>query len=64
MIDGWIAGRAALRAHDKKLIWLVHSLIFHPEHLTSLFHIASFARFWCGPYDGTGKLKPRPERRQ
>ena len=57
MIDGWIAGRAALRAHDKKLIWLVHSLIFHPEHLSSLFHVATFARFWCGPYRDIEGLK-------
>ena len=59
MIDGWIAGRAALRAHNKKLIWLVHSLMFHREHLSSLFHVATFARFWCGPYTDSVPLKPR-----
>ena len=59
MIAGWIAGRAKLRASDKKAIWLVHSLMFHPEHLSSLFHIATFARFWCGPYRDHLGLKPR-----
>ena len=58
-VKGWIEGRAKLRANDKKLIWLVHSLIFHPEHLSSLFHVATFARFWCGPYQDIGGLKPR-----
>ena len=59
IVDGWIAGKAKLRANDKKLIWLIHSLIFHPEHLSSLFHVSTFARFWCGPYQDRGGLKPR-----
>ena len=62
MVAAWIDGKAKLRASDKKAIWLIHSLIFHPEHLSSLFHVATFARFWCGPYTDTGGLKRKRTR--
>ena len=59
LVSRWLAVQAPLRARDKKAIWLIHSLIFHPEHLSSLFHVATFARFWCGPYSDSVPLKPR-----
>ena len=58
-LNGWLDSKACLRAADKKLIWIVHSLMFHREHLSSLFHVATFARFWCGPYTDSVPLKPR-----
>lgn len=63
VLNDWLAGRGVLFAKDRKLIWLVHSLLFRPELLSSPFHIATFGRFWCGSYDSVGKVKAKRARK-
>lgn len=57
--------KVPMRARDRKLIWLVHSLLFNPELVSSPFHIATFGRFHTGSYQLKGvklKRRRRPKR--
>jgi hypothetical protein len=60
LIKGWFAG-SAIRARDKKLIWLVHSLLYNPSLASSPFHIATFGRFWRHPYGDPADVTCAPE---
>jgi hypothetical protein len=60
LVSAWLAG-SAIRAHDKKAIWLIHSLMFRPEVLSSPFHIATFGRFWRHPYGDPADVTCGPE---
>lgn len=60
VIHDWFKGKA-IRAHDKKLIWLTHSLLFNPGLLSSPFHIATFGRFWVHPIGDPSEVELGPE---
>lgn len=59
-VQRWFEGQA-IRAHDKKLIWLTHSLLFNPGLLSSPFHIATFGRFWVHPVGDPNEVELGPE---
>lgn len=43
----------------KRLVWIIHCLLYEPQKLSSPFHIATCGRFYAGPYQGKGKVKPK-----
>ena len=54
---GTVKREWAMRQKDRKLIWLMHALLFNPRVLASPFHVATFGRFWVRPYVGHAPLK-------
>lgn len=55
LVDRWLhrGGKPlAMLQRDRRLIWLVHCLLFNPGRLASPFHVATFGRF----------LPPTPQR--
>ena len=58
LVGDWITGRNGFWPKDKRLIWLVYSLVFQPGKLRSPFDIITCGRF-VGPVKrGRRKFHP------
>ena len=52
----WRKGANGPSAGARKLVWLVWTLVFHPENLRSLFDVATWGKFDVASNGGAGVL--------
>ena len=53
-LDSWRKGENGPSAGARKLVWLVWTLVFHPEKLRSLFDVATWGKFVVASNGGVG----------
>jgi hypothetical protein len=49
ILERWITGEVDMWPRDRKLVWLVHSLLFNPHLIRSPFDIITCGRFVSEP---------------
>ena len=45
LIAGWITGEVWMKPRERRLVWMVHALVFEPEKFRSLFDVITCGRF-------------------
>lgn len=65
-VRNWLSGKPnwAIYPPERKLIWVLHSMVFHPERLRSLFDVATFGRYLPDDMRGLPAARPRKRRPQ
>lgn len=45
LLGGWIEGRIFMKPRERRLVWMVHALVFEPHKFRSLFDVITCGRF-------------------